>query len=82
MVVIDASVLVDALQALATANRLGLRRHPSAPSGPSLGAAHQPLRHDALTVALAEQLDVPLLTADARLARAPGLRCVVELAET
>jgi predicted nucleic acid-binding protein len=29
MVVIDASVLVDALQALATANRLGLRRHPS-----------------------------------------------------
>jgi predicted nucleic acid-binding protein len=29
MVVIDASVLVDALQALATPNRLGLRRHPS-----------------------------------------------------
>ena len=29
MVVIDASVLVDALQARATANRLGLRRHPS-----------------------------------------------------
>jgi hypothetical protein len=32
--------------------------------------------------ALAEQLHAPLLTADARLARAPGLRCVVELAET
>jgi predicted nucleic acid-binding protein len=29
MVVIDASVLVDALLALATANRLSLRRHPS-----------------------------------------------------
>ena len=29
MVVIDASVLVDALQALATSNRLGLRRHSS-----------------------------------------------------
>ncbi len=29
MVVSDASVLVDALQALATANRLCLRRHPS-----------------------------------------------------
>jgi len=36
---------------------------------------------DALSLALAEQLDAPLLTADARLARAPGLRCVVELAE-
>jgi len=83
MVVIDASVLVDALQALATANRLGLRRHPSRSLWPrGWGAAHQPLRHDTLTVALAEQLDVPLLTADARLARAPGLRCVVELAET
>ena len=30
---------------------------------------------------LAEQLEVPLLTADARLARAPGLRCSVELIE-
>ena len=38
--------------------------------------------YDALYVALAEQLDAPLVTADARLARAPGLRCVVELAET
>ena len=34
---------------------------------------------DALDVALAEQLDAPLLTADARIARAPGLRCQVEL---
>ena len=38
--------------------------------------------YDALDGALAEQLDAPLVTADARLARAPGLRCVVELAET
>ena len=30
---------------------------------------------------LSEQLDAPLLTADARLGRAPGLRRVVELAE-
>lgn len=37
--------------------------------------------YDALYVALAEQLNAPLLTADARLARAPGLRCVVELPE-
>jgi predicted nucleic acid-binding protein len=37
--------------------------------------------YDALDVALAERLDAPLLTADARLARAPGLRCPVEVLE-
>ena len=54
-------------------------------------ASHRPLlmrcwelRHnftsyDACYVALAETLDLPLLTADARLAHAPGLRCAVEL---
>ena len=54
-------------------------------------ASHRPLlqrcwelRHnftiyDACYVALAEILDAPLLTADARLAHAPGLRCAVEL---
>jgi predicted nucleic acid-binding protein len=35
--------------------------------------------YDALYVALAAALDVPLLTADARLARAPGLPCQVEV---
>ena len=35
--------------------------------------------HDALYVALAARLGYPLLTADARLARAPGLPCAVEL---
>ena len=35
--------------------------------------------YDALYVALAARLDVPLLTADARLARAPGLPCKVEV---
>lgn len=35
--------------------------------------------YDALYVALAELLGVPLLTADARLSRAHGLRCQVEL---
>ena len=35
--------------------------------------------YDAAYVALAEALRVPLLTADARLANAPGIRCEVEL---
>lgn len=35
--------------------------------------------YDASYVALAEALDCPLLTADARLSRAPGIRCVITL---
>jgi predicted nucleic acid-binding protein len=34
--------------------------------------------YDANYVALAELLDVPLLTADRRLGRAPAVRCSVE----
>ena len=34
--------------------------------------------YDACYVALAETLDCPLVTADGRLARAPGLTCTVE----
>ena len=36
--------------------------------------------YDAIYVALAEALDAPLITLDARLARASGVRCIVELA--
>jgi predicted nucleic acid-binding protein len=35
--------------------------------------------HDALYVALAVRLGVPLLTADARLSRAPSLACEIEM---
>jgi predicted nucleic acid-binding protein len=69
-----------ALQALATAQQLGLRRHASR----HLWSRAWELRtnltaYDALYVALAEQLEAPLLTADSRAAQAPGLRCTVEL---
>ena len=42
---------------------------------------HTLTSYDACYVALAERLDVTLLTADGRVARAPGLRCAVELLE-
>lgn len=35
--------------------------------------------YDAVYLVLAELLDAPLITSDTRLARAPGLRCVVEV---
>jgi predicted nucleic acid-binding protein len=35
--------------------------------------------YDASYVALAEGLGCPLLTADARLSRAPGIRCPVDV---
>jgi predicted nucleic acid-binding protein len=67
-----------ALQALATAGRLG--RHPSRSLWPRAWELSTNLSaYDALYVALAEQLNAPLLTADARLARAPGLSCPVEV---
>ena len=70
----------QALQALSTASRLGLRRHATRSLWPRAWELRTNLSaYDALYVALAEQLQAPLLTADARLARAPGLRCSVEL---
>lgn len=38
--------------------------------------------YDAAYVALAEALECPLVTADTRLAKAPGIRCDVELLES
>jgi predicted nucleic acid-binding protein len=71
-----------ALQALATANRLGLHRHQMRSLWPRAWELRTKLSaYDALYLALAEQLDAPLLTADARLARTPGLRCLVEVLE-
>ena len=41
--------------------------------------SHNVTPYDAAYVALAEVLGAPLLTADARLAEAPGPRCAIEL---
>lgn len=68
------------MSAVADLGDLPLRRSP-----------HQPLLqrvwdfrdavtpYDAAYIALAEALDVALVTADARLSRASGVRCVVEV---
>ena len=72
----------QALQALVTANRLGLRRHPSRTLWPRAWELRSNLSaYAALYVALAEQLGATLLTADVPLSRAPGLRCSVEVLE-
>ena len=69
-----------ALRALTTSQRLGLRRHASRHLWPRAWELRTNLSaYDALYVALAEQLGAVLLTADARGARAPGLRCPVEV---
>jgi predicted nucleic acid-binding protein len=69
-----------ALQALATSQRLGLRRHASRHLWPRAWELRTNLSaYDALYVALAEQLNATQLTADIRAARAPGLRCPVEV---
>jgi predicted nucleic acid-binding protein len=69
-----------ALQALATAERLGLRRHRSRHLWPRAWELRSNLTaYDALYVALAEELGATLLTGDSRAARAPGLRCAVEV---
>lgn len=66
--------------ALADLEDLPMQRAPHAP----LLARCWELRsnvtpYDAAYVALAEALAAPLLTTDARLTRAPGIRCAVEL---
>lgn len=59
---------------------LGLRYHAHGPLLPRVWALRENLSaYDATYVALAEALGAPLLTADARLAAAPGVRARVEV---
>ena len=75
--VIDERRLARAVGRLA---QLRMRRMPHLPLLPRTWALrHNVTVYDAAYVALAEAMDVPLVTADARLASAPGLACEVEL---
>jgi predicted nucleic acid-binding protein len=63
--------------------QLPLRRAPHRPLLARCWELRENLTvYDAAYVALAEVLDVVLLTADARLANAPGPRCEIELIES
>jgi predicted nucleic acid-binding protein len=66
--------------ALADLSQLPLDRSSHVPLVPRIWELRENVSaYDAAYVALAEALDVELLTADARLAAAPGLRCAVSL---
>jgi predicted nucleic acid-binding protein len=59
---------------------LAIRRFPSRPLLQRVWELRDNLSaYDATYVALAEGLSVPLLTADARMERAPGVRCQVRV---
>lgn len=67
----------DALRHLAG---LALRRMPLAPLLDRMWELRENVTaYDAAYVALAERLDGPLLTCDARLSAASGIRCAVDL---
>lgn len=69
-----------ATQALSDLMGLPLRRDPHRPLLARCWSLHEKATiYDASYVALAESLDVLLLTADGRLSRPPGLSCDVEL---
>jgi len=68
----------DAERAVAAWARLGLYRVPVVGLLRRIWELRETLSaYDATYVAVAETLDVPLLTADARLARAPGPTCPI-----
>ncbi|NEM05423.1 type II toxin-antitoxin system VapC family toxin [Geodermatophilus normandii] len=64
--------------ALDTWRRLGVTRHPASGLLDRVWQLRDDLTaYDATYVALAEALDCTVVTADGRLARAPGIRCAV-----
>jgi predicted nucleic acid-binding protein len=75
--------VTEAGVALTDLSALDLRRHAHEPLLDRVWELRENLSaYDAVYVALAEALETTLLTCDARLAKAPGLRNVVELVVT
>lgn len=71
---------IEASEAVTDLSELSIRRYPHLALLPRIWELrHNVTPYDAAYVALAEVLGAPLLTADSRLAEAPGPRCVVEL---
>ena len=71
---------IDAVAALRDLLDLPILVYPTAPLLDRVWDLRDNLTpYDACYVALAEALDCPLLTADQRLSRAPGIGCEVEL---
>ena len=64
--------------ALRVVQQLGLRRYPTYGLLERVWQLRDNLSaYDACYIALAESLDCKLLTADARLSRAPGINCAI-----
>jgi predicted nucleic acid-binding protein len=64
--------------ALSRLHNTRLMRYPHTPLMERIwGLQENMTTHDAAYIALAEALDAPLVTTDARLARAPGIRATV-----
>lgn len=69
-----------ALAALGDLVRTPIRRHPHLPLvGRGWRMRDNLTTYDAAYVALAEALEAPLVTFDARLGRAPGTRCPIQV---
>ncbi|QDY77409.1 type II toxin-antitoxin system VapC family toxin [Streptomyces qinzhouensis] len=68
----------QAEQALKVLSRMALRRYDHTPLLPRIWQLrHNMWPYDASFIALAEQIGADLVTADAKLAGAPGLRCTI-----
>ena len=68
----------DGARCVNTWSGIGLIRYAAGPLLERIWELRQTISvYDAMYVALAEQLDCALVTADARLSGAPGLRCAV-----
>lgn len=73
-----AIAVVEAEQALSALRNWPLARRPHLPLLPRIWELRDNLTaYDATYVALAEALGCPLVTADARLAAAPGVQCEI-----